>query len=182
MPFSVAALIRSFCSWRGKHQPQYSTAPKNNGWNLKKGGWKAILSFWEGNLWGAMLSFERVGDVELKELRLKNHYLGEDLASGREHWWAGLWNPFYCSHQKTWSVTVSRNGWPKVGYVPLHTFLLRSAIGDVDICNMYTNCSEALKLLNSRQLKLEMRWCGQYSCFSTSHSACTNITRNIPSC
>lgn len=34
-------------------------------------------------------------------------------------------------------MTVSRNGWPKVGYVPLHTFLLRSAIGDVDICNMY---------------------------------------------
>jgi len=46
--------------------PTRGTAPKTNGWNLQKGGWKAILSYWEGNFSGAMLSFERVGDVELK--------------------------------------------------------------------------------------------------------------------
>ena len=43
MPFSVAALIRSFCSW-----PSTPTrVPKTNGWNLKKGGWKTILSYWD---------------------------------------------------------------------------------------------------------------------------------------
>ena len=36
------------------------TPPKFNSSPLKNGGWKTILSYWEGNFSGAMLNFGRV--------------------------------------------------------------------------------------------------------------------------
>ena len=45
---------------RSLYLAKWNTPPKFNSSPLKNGGWKTILSYWEGNSSGAMLNFGRV--------------------------------------------------------------------------------------------------------------------------
>ncbi len=59
---------------------QICTPPKFNSSPLKNGGWKTILSYWEGNFSGAMLNFVR---VHVKKVPEKPSVIKKTTFTGR---------------------------------------------------------------------------------------------------